>query len=293
MSVERAIKIALGWIAILAGVSLSVFALGLLGVEPLVSPYGVPWRTWFSSVTLFSLGCTALTASLIAFRSRKISSLLYLIAAPLVSLSVWVSRYPLADVISDPRGQHPSASVALAFVPLLLLGYFWSIAHRYHWPGITTGTMRFVWAKLVPASVASLLFCACVCATSVHLASSWELPGDCGGPPAFSRPYPGHAVFVARVVHVDSITGAMAIVEQRFGGLPWWNKIVFLKFVQRKNIYFVDGRFEEGIVTRWFVPVLDLKCTASAPFQNAGVELRLFRGNPQWQGVRLIGQVLS
>jgi Carboxypeptidase regulatory-like domain len=118
-----------------------------------------------------------------------------------------------------------------------------------------------------------------------------ELPGDCGGPPPFSKAYTGHTVFLVRVVHVDRITGAMAVVQQRFAALPWWNKIVFLKFIQKKGTYFVDGRFEEGLVTRWLVPVLDLKCTGSSTIENAGVELRLFRDSPRWNGVRLIGRV--
>jgi hypothetical protein len=85
----------------------------------------------------------------------------------------------------------------------------------------------------------------------------------------------------------------MAIAERRFGGLPWWNKIVFPKFVDQKGTYFVDGRFEEGIVTRWLVPVLDLKCSGSDRVQDAGVELRLFRDSPHWDGVRIIGRVLE
>ena len=57
--------------------------------------------------------------------------------------------------------------------------------------------------------------------------------------------------------------------------------------------YFIDGRWEEGVVTRWLVPVLDLKCTGSSSIEDAGVELRLFRDSPQWNGVRLIGRVFD
>ena len=70
-------------------------------------------------------------------------------------------------------------------------------------------------------------------------------------------------------------------------------KIVFLKFMHKNGTYFIDGRLEEGGVTRGLVPVLDLKCTGSRAIEDAGVELRLFRHSPHCGGVRLIGRVLQ
>jgi hypothetical protein len=290
------VKIGLSWLAVLAGLMLSVLGFGMLGVEPLASPFYPPSpHTWLESLTLLFLGATGAAASFIAFRNRKIASLLYWIAGPVVALGVWFCKMNLAEVIFGPRGprnQYPaSASVAIAFVPLILLAYFWSIAHRYQWPHMTAGKRLPVWARLVLAAVASLLFCGCICATSVRAAQMWQDECDYGVPWPFSKSYPGHAVLVARVVHVDSITGAMAVVQQRFAGLPWWNKIVFLKSIPEKGTWFVHGGVEGGIVTRWLVPVLDQKCSGSAPIQDAGVELRLFRDSPHWEGVRIIGRV--
>jgi len=179
------------------------------------------------------------------------------------------------------------------FIPLVLLGYFWSIAHRDRWPAVPTWTTIPVWVKRVLGVGATLFVCVCICAISVHLSSSWEFPGDCGLPTSFAKAYSDRPAFIARVVHVDAFTGAMAIVEQRFGGLPWWNKVVFLKFVSKKGEWFVAGRLEEGIVTRLLFPVVDMKCTGSNRIENAGVELRLFRDSPHWEGVRIIGRVLQ
>jgi hypothetical protein len=294
MSAGQVVKKIVSCLAVLAGLLLVVVSFGLLGVEPLVGSYSLKWETCLSSVTLFFMGSAALAASWIAFRNRKAASLLYLIAAPLVSLGVWASKYPLVDVFSDSGHQHPlSASIAVVLVLLLLLGYFWSIAHRYHWPQIAFKAGLPVWAKRAFLVSAICFFCVCICATSVHFASSWEFPGDCGLPSPFSKTRPDHAVFIARVVHVDTFTGAMAIVEQRFGGLHWWNKIVFLKFIPEKATWFVDGRLEDGIVNRWIVPVLDLKCTRSSRVQDAGVELRLLRDSPDWDGVRIIGRIIQ
>lgn len=288
------VKVGLSWLAVFVGLMASVLGFGLLGAEPLITSFYPPSpHTWLESLTLLFLGATGAAASFIAFRNRKIASLLYLIAAPLVSLGVWYLKVSVARVLNPSVDDLTWASTAVVFVPLILLGYFWSIAHRYHWPHMTAGTRLPMWAKLVLAAVAGVLFCGCICATSVRYAQLWWSTIDCGGPPSFSKPYPGHAVFIARVVHVDTITGAMALVQQRFAGLPWWNKIVFLEFVPQKSTWFVDGRLDEGVVTRWLVPVLDLKCTGSAPIQDAGVELRLFRDSPHWDGVRIIGRVLG
>ena len=294
---KRSLKVLLSWLAVLFGLALSVVGFGLLGVVPLTSSFNPPHpKTWLHGFTLLVFGAAPFLASVVAFRNRKLASLLCFVAAPLVSVMVWLTELEPADVIFNrgyARDQYtPAASAAITFVPLLLLGYFWSIAHRYDWSPIALGIRLSGWPRAVLAVTAALLFFVLVCGMSVRVASTWELPGDCGGPPPFSKPYPDHAVFTARVINIDRITGAMAIVQERFGGLPWWNKVVFLKFINRKGTYFIDGRFEEGIVTRWLVPVLDLKCTGSCPIEAAGVELRLFRDN-QWDGVRIIGRVLQ
>lgn len=298
MNAKQALKKALSWLAVLFGLALSVLGFGFLGTIPLTTSFHPPSpKTWLDSLTLLAFGAVPLLASFNAFRSRKIASLLCLSAAPLISSLVWLSDIRLADLVffgDYHRVRYePAASAVLTLVALILLGYFWSIAHRYQWPQMMSARRLPAWARTTLATLVSLLFLICACGMSVHIASLWELPGDCGGPPAFSKPYPGHTVFIARVVHIDRITGAMAIVQQRFAGLPWWNKIVFLKFIQNKGTYFIDGRFEEGIVTRWVVPVLDLKCTGSCPIEAAGVELRLFRDSPRWNGVRIIGRVLG
>lgn len=295
MSTGQVVKHVVSWLAVLAGFCVSVVSFGLLGMLPLTGSYGPPHlKIWVGALTFLYSGVTAAAVSLIAFRNRKMASLLCLIAAPLVTLGAWFSEtrvlYAL-DPIIPPDRYSTAASLATVFVPLILLGYFWSIAHGYRWPHISAGTRLPRWARFALATAASALFLVCVCAISVRVVQlRWD-SRDCGSPSPFSKPYPHHAVFIARVIHVGSITGAMAVVQQRFGGIPPWNKIVFLEHVLEKGSYFVNGSFEEGIITRWLVPVFDLKCTGSAPIQDAGVELRLFRDSPHWDGVRIIGTV--
>ena len=282
------------WLAVLVGLCVSVVIFGLFGALPLMGTYGPPsLRMWVGALSFLLSGITAAAASLIAFRNRKLASVLCLIAAPLMISGTWFSQMSVMDALGGVLpGDQPSiaASVAPALVPLILLGYFWSVAQRYHWSLISAGTKLPRWAKLAFGAAASALFFVCVCATSVRVAQLWTDMRDCGNPPPFANVYPHHAVFIARVVHFDRITGAMAIVQQRFGGIPRWNEIVFLKYVE-KGTWFVNGEVEDGIVTRWLFPVFDLKCSGSEPIQDAGVELRLFRDSPNWEGVRIIGTV--
>jgi hypothetical protein len=294
MKVMQVVKKIVSWLAVLAGLCVSMFSFGLFGMLPLTGSYGPPTlQTWFGALTFVCSGVTAAAASLIAFRNRKLASLLCLIAAPLAALGAWFSQMIVLDALYPifPYQHSTVASLATVFGPPILLGLFWAIAHRYHWPHITAGRKLPRWAKFALGAAASALFLVCVCATSVRIVQLETDSIDCGGPPPFSKPYPHRAVFIARVVHFDYITGAMAIVQERFGGIPRWNKIVFLKYVLHKGAWFVDGRVEDGIITRWLVPVFDLKCTGSAPIQDAGVELRLFRDSPHWEGVRIIGTV--
>jgi hypothetical protein len=287
MSATQLLKISVSWAAVLAGLVPSIVAFGLLGQLPIIGSLRPAFpEVWLGAVTLLLIGLLPLAAAFAAFRNRKIASLLYLIGAPLAALGVAFSD--LRDV-----AQTTSRSVAVAFIPFLLLGYFWSIAHRYGWPYLSAGARLPFGAKVSLAVAVSALFCGFICATSVHIASSWEVPGDCGEPSPFVKHYPERAVFTARVVHVDPIIGAMAVVQQNFWGLHWWNRIVFLKFARLKDTYFVDGRLEEGVLTRWILPVLDMKCTGSSLLQDAKVELRLLRDGPRWSGVRVIGRVLK
>jgi hypothetical protein len=257
MRATQVVKKIVSWLAVLAGLCLSMFSFGIFGRLPLTGSYGPPTlRMSFGALTFVCSGVAAAVASLIAFRNRKLASLLCLITAPLMSLGVWLSQISVLDALYPiiPGGQ-PSTAVELVtvFVPLILLGCFWAIAQRYHWPHITSRTKLPRPAKFVLAAVGSALFFVCVCATSVRIVQLETDLIDCGGPPPFSKPYPHHSAFIARVVHYDYITGAMAVVQERFGAPPRWNKIVFLKYVE-KGTWFVNGGAEDGIVTNWLVP---------------------------------------
>lgn len=271
-------KVITGWFAVLTGLAISTFGFGVLGVREFRDWQQPAWF-WYGTAMALVFGLVPLAASMASFRSRKIASFLYFSAIPLLALG-----FRLSD-LRDPTG--------VGLVLFVVLGYFWSIAHRYNWPQIAMGRARLVRKNRAALLAAGVLFCGAAFLTSIHLAVSREFPGDCGyeGTP-FVKPYDGDAAFIASVIHVDRVLGSVATVRESFWGLPWWSKILFLKWGREGETYFVDGRLANGLLTRRPIPVVDMKCTGSSPLEDAKVELRLLRGNPDWPGVRIIGKAV-
>lgn len=281
----RPLKIILSWAAVVVGLGVSVFGLGVLGNWQF-HLYELPWP-WYS-LTLFStFAVIPLAASLCAFHNRKISALLYVAAVPVLFITLRSSE------LRDANRNLPTEILLPSFA-FIMLCYIWAVAHKYGWPEMTFGRAFSPRGKKAMLLGAGILSCALVFLTSIHLAISWERPGDCGydGTP-FVKPYAGDAAFVARIVHVNRIIGAVAIVEDRFWGMSQWTKVVLLKGGRPGQRYFADGRLDGGPLTRWPLPVFDLKCTGSTLIEDAQVELRLLRESPRWEGVRIIGKVMD
>lgn len=277
------LKFLLSWSVVFYGFIVSVLTLGLFGTTPAFADFSVSWWRVLESVVLLVVGVAALSASLLAFKNRKMAACIYLVSFPLVAaISVFVLQK--RELYPNPFG------IVLSTLLLGLPGLFWLLAHRYQWPSLTTPRESSARTKTFTIA-AGVLYCVLVWLTSLHLAVSWEFPGDCGydGTP-FIRPYAGRALFVARIVHVDPVIGAVAIVEDRFGGLSRWTKVVLFKGGRTGQTYFADGRLDEGLLTRWPLPVVDLKCTGSTLIEDAQVELRLLKQSPRWEGVRIIGR---
>jgi hypothetical protein len=281
----RLLKIILSWTAVLSGFGISVFGLGALGNWDLSRDLEVSWQ-WYGMGALLLLGIIPLAASLLAFRTRKVSYLLYLSTTPILVLCSW-------GFLRDVPG-HLVRATALTSSPFLVLGLFWLFAQEYNWPRIALLPDSPAGRRIVVLVATGFLFCVAIFLTSVHLAVSSENPGDCGeGPPFADALHSRGAVFTARIVHVDPILGPVAVVQERFWGLPRWARIVLLKWGRVGDEFFVDGRPAEGLLTGHIVPVLDMKCTGSAFLKDAKVELRLLRDSPHWNGVRIIGRAVE
>jgi hypothetical protein len=269
-------KVVVGWLLALTGVAVSIWALGFAGASVQFP------------LALLIVGIAPLAASLFAFKSRMTSALLYFGAVPpLVACLLYAAHLRFEDPRNEVFG------IAIGCVPFIVLGYLWSVAHRYRWPYMSLGRVSSRTRAIVHTS-AAVLYCAAVFFTAIHVAVWEEFPGDCGydGTP-FVRPQEGKADFIARVVHVDTFLGAVSVVKERFWGLPWWSRIVLLKWGVNGEMYFVDGRLDRGILTRAPLPVVDMKCTGSMLLKDAKVELRLLRDSPHWNGVRIIGRAVE
>jgi hypothetical protein len=283
----RPLKVILSWTEVVSGFGISVFGLGVLGNWDLSRNLEVAWQ-WYGMGAVSLLAVIPLAASLLAFRTRKISYLLYFSTTPIFALCTWRS---LRDV---PGHIVIVMATALTSLPFLVLGCLWFLARKHNWPRIALLPDSPTGRRSVVLVAMGLLFCVAVLLASVHLAVSSENPVDCGeGPPFADAQHSQGTVFTARIVHVDPILGPVAVVQQRFWGLPRWARIVLLKWGRVGDEFFVDGRRAGGVLTGHIVPVIDMKCTGSAALKDAKVELRLLRDSPHWSGVRIIGRAVE
>lgn len=141
----------------------------------------------------------------------------------------------------------------------------------------------------------------------------WALDGPldqplCKEPPPFAKPVsPQQAVFIAKAAYVGRIDRryaansghemghwALAKVQHRYWGLPWWSsRIVLLSNggFEKGEEYFVDG--DRSSLISSFLPIVNIgTCSRSAPLERADVDLRILRdGNPV-SSVRIIGRVV-
>jgi hypothetical protein len=279
----RVLKVVLSWTAMLAGLGTSVFGVAVLGNWEIRQNL-VAWQ-WYEMAMVSLIAVIPLAASLSAFRKRKVSYLLYLSTAPILALVAWL-------FLREGPG-HLVTAIALISSPFVVLGFFWFLAQKHKWPHIAVWPGLSAGRRTAVFATTGFLFCVAVFLTSIHLAVSSETPGDCGeGPPFADASHSHGAVFTARVIHVDATIGAVAVVQRRFWGLPWWAKVVLLKGGRVGDEFFVDGRPSDGLLTRSIVPVVEMKCTGSSYLKDAAVELRLLAG-PSWQGVRIIGQAVT
>jgi hypothetical protein len=88
---------------------------------------------------------------------------------------------------------------------------------------------------------------------------------------------------------------AIAVVQERFWGLPSWNPrlVLLTNFIYwQGETYFIDGERQNGLLTR-ALPIIEagIGCSRSRPIQDALIDLRVLHVTPPAPGGRLLGYV--
>ncbi len=235
---------------------------------------------------------------LFAARKRR-SAVLFLLASAL----------PIAFLLAVVSG-------AAALVPglirssalLLVFGAFWLGTHWLGWPPLRTGSGGWTGRLFMTVAVClliSFLLIGGTVARSAMQSSLWT--PDCSGSGLFARPLSSsHVVITARILrtaHTNKIAGkwagswAIAIVKERFWGLPSWIRVVLLTngIYWEDNTYLVSGARAYGALAR-LLPIVDATSCGSyfaAPVGEAGLELRILREAPAEGERRIVGRVFA
>jgi hypothetical protein len=191
---------------------------------------------------------------------------------------------------------------------LLVFGLFWLGTHWFGWPALRTVSRawsgRLCLAAAVCLLIALLLIGGTIAGCAVR-SSLWT--PDCSGSRPFARPLSSsHVVITAhilRTAHTNNIAGrwagswAIAIVKERFWGLPSWVRVVLLTngIYWENKTYLVSGARAYGALAR-LLPIVDAtRCGSyfAAPVGDAGPELRLLREAPADGERRIVGNVLA
>jgi len=269
----------LSWLAALSGILYGIIVLAEFGVQEIS-----PIENRYLLVAWFAVGLVAIIGSCVALWNQRFGGLLSLAAAPPI-LVLGLMNHHRGDMV---RG------ALFGLVPLVLLGLFWRFASHSCWPQLVAGPLSlsrkitlyvlafFSFTGLIPlgAAVITLL------QTTAVL--------DCGRATSFgAQRHKGQAVFVA-TMHDPGI----AVIKERFLGLPFGGThfVLIAHWGIGHNeldgrTYFIDGRRERGLLTR-FLPIIDVSnCGRSSPLDLAALDLRILRGSVPQNGVRIVGQV--
>jgi len=268
---------------------------------------------WFEApLPMTAIGLTAVfylpfVAPLLSLHNKKRAAAAFA-AAVLVAVPVLVHSHWAKALVPN---------LAVWSVPFGLFGLFWLGTYKLGWPSLIQARPRTV--RGIAGFVITCLVVLCLDVTFTLWLSalgSSLFSGDCGGkPPSTHSVSSNHAVFTARVIFVGrsfgdmmtrsgtvsgeshgSRTGdwAIAIVQERFWGLPRWPRLVLLTdyVYWMGETYFIDGAHARGLLTR-FLPIVGagIGCSRSRPVQDAIVDLRLLNEPAPEDGTRLIGYV--
>jgi len=282
-------KKTLNWLVFLSGILSGISALSILGaIDVEGSSFWTDWigqGRWRFTLAWAGFGFVTVALSMLAVRNRKLAGSLFLIGAPILAFRTYVS------------GDDFTSSLApVVLIAYLAIGVFWYRANHRKWPPLFSTRLSERTYGLATVLSATLVFLSLLTLGSAAVALiPTRFNPDCGGvPQPFTAPkYPGHAVFLATVPFVP-----LAVVHEHYWGLPPWSTKFALiaragiggRF-SGENTYFLDMHRSTGLVTR-FLPLVELNvCSGrSAPASAAKLDLRILRGAPTREGVRVIGQ---
>jgi hypothetical protein len=284
------------WLIFIAGLFVSILGLGLLGAAPTPRPYQY-FTEWVTIIAIGVFGFVPLAASLKALKNRRVAGFIYAggaLALVLYALWIWFSR------IDGLRG------VAVLVVPVAvlfaILSSFWLLTARRNWPSLIPPS-ACSWKRVTATVLVGIGMFLIIVAVSVRVSIPGGSAIDCGPSQPFASPKrPGNAVFIARAVVVRGWPAKLmnveelpfGIVEKQFWGLPGWDKKIILITLPLHDgeVYFVDGRRMQGLLTQ-FLPVVEVvPCNRTRLLKDATVDLRVLHDGPPRNGVRIIGKVM-
>jgi hypothetical protein len=258
----------------------------------------VPWLAITLGIVFFAPFATLLVAA----KSRRISAYLGFGASVLVAVVVFATSHWTRALVPRLAGWS---------IPLLLPATFWYVSEKREWPILllTAAEPRSWQRRLGRTAALCLVFLSLFVVVTFGLAvlkSSFWSRGDCNEKPLFARPiHHEQAVFTAHTIYVprsENESGvwfgswAIAVVKERFWGLPqWFPRVVLLvnyPFQGHKD-YFIDGSRSPGLFAR-FLPIVPTNlCSRTNLVSNAPADLRLLRRPPQSGQTHLIGFVAT
>jgi hypothetical protein len=245
------------------------------------------------------VGFVLLSASLTAIGNRKLAAVLFLAASPVAALFAW---WP------DSGPWREALIVSLTLLAVFVgLGFFWLSTHRQDWPPVWNTHATSLGRRISVAGFTVVLLYLVISAGVISTIVRLQSIGDCLScdPPFVKQQFPTQAVFVGKVICLGyprryfaghKASGwAVAIVQNRFWGLPWWNtKIVLLtqRLFEEGEPYFINGQRRGGLLTLG-LPIVELgDCGRLAPLSSAEVDLRVLRDGAPKNGVRIIGRAM-
>lgn len=293
-SIARMQKI-FSWLVFIAGLFVSMLGLGLLGAHSTPGSYQF-LTEWIITIAIGIFGFVPLAASLKALKNRRATGFIYAggaLALVFCALWIWLSRIHELKIFAAPI-----APVAILFA---ILSLFWLLTARRNWPPLLRHS-PFSWKRSTAMVLVGTGMFLIIVAVSVRVSIPGPLAIDCGPSQPFASPKrPGNAVFTAKAVVVRGWPVRLmnvgelpfGIVEKQFWGLPAWDKKIILIALPLHDgeVYFVDGRRMQGLLTQ-FLPVVEVSsCNRTRLLKDAAVDLRVLHDGPPRDGVRIIGEV--
>ena len=181
---------------------------------------------WFIAATMI-FGASLVAAAVLALKKRRTAGLLLFLSGPLVGISIWLSQFA-------PPGREFIYSAAPCLV-CLVFGYFWFAASWRTWPSPLSLARLSRAAKTSIGIVVGFFLFVSIWVGAVAITMREPDIGDCGEGWPVSKQFPGRAVFLARGIHTDSYLGSLAAVKERFWGISYYQKLVFLKAYAKRD----------------------------------------------------------